>query len=132
MQSESRFKSANGNKSIKTNWLNHTSAFEEFSCQEKFLSSAFLFSLSTQKPQPEKVADDMLITRYLFSKVLPVIGMNVCQNALWVSINYIENLRACPNNHVSFRFSSLFPIILVKFEEDRSIFTVLQVFEKCM
>ncbi|KAG6525426.1 ATP-dependent DNA helicase Q-like 4A isoform X1 [Zingiber officinale] len=69
MQSESRFKSANGNKSIKTNWFNHTSAFEEFSCQEKFLSSAFLFSLSTQKPQSEKGADDMLITRSVACKI---------------------------------------------------------------
>ncbi|XP_077238725.1 DNA helicase (RECQl4A) isoform X2 [Tasmannia lanceolata] len=42
-------------KSPKVNWLHHVDALENFSCQNKFLSSNFHFSLSTQKPFAEGV-----------------------------------------------------------------------------
>lgn len=54
-------------KPTKVNWSNHASYFEGFSFQDKFLTSAFLFSLSTQKPQPEKRADEISCTRFVFS-----------------------------------------------------------------
>ncbi|XP_061337155.1 ATP-dependent DNA helicase Q-like 4A [Gastrolobium bilobum] len=38
----------------KLNWLNHANAHDNFSCQAKFLSSNFLFSLPTQKPSYEE------------------------------------------------------------------------------
>lgn len=34
----------------KVNWTQHATAHENFSCQDKFLTSNFLFSLPTQKP----------------------------------------------------------------------------------
>ncbi|XP_068658889.1 ATP-dependent DNA helicase Q-like 4A isoform X2 [Aristolochia californica] len=37
----------------KVNWSAHANALENFSAQDKFLSSKFLFSLSTQKPSGE-------------------------------------------------------------------------------
>ncbi|XP_038989126.1 ATP-dependent DNA helicase Q-like 4A [Phoenix dactylifera] len=46
-------------KPPKVNWLHHVAAFENFSCQEKFLNSNFLFSLSPQKPRPEESAEGM-------------------------------------------------------------------------
>uniref|UniRef100_A0A5B7ATW1 DNA 3'-5' helicase n=1 Tax=Davidia involucrata TaxID=16924 RepID=A0A5B7ATW1_DAVIN len=42
-----------GVKSPKVNWLQHANAHDKFSSQNKFLSSNFLFSLSTQKPCAE-------------------------------------------------------------------------------
>lgn len=35
----------------KVNWTQHASALDNFSSQKKFLSSNFLLSLETQKPQ---------------------------------------------------------------------------------
>ncbi|XP_022863339.1 ATP-dependent DNA helicase Q-like 4A [Olea europaea var. sylvestris] len=46
---EDDFKSAN--KLPKINWLQHANAHNNFLCQDKYLSSNFLFSLSTQKPR---------------------------------------------------------------------------------
>ncbi|XP_041012179.1 ATP-dependent DNA helicase Q-like 4A [Juglans microcarpa x Juglans regia] len=40
-------------KLLKVNWSQHANAHENFSCQNKFLSSNFLFSLSSQKPCAE-------------------------------------------------------------------------------
>lgn len=37
----------------KVNWLQHVNAIDNFSCQDKFLSSSFLFSLEPQKPPTE-------------------------------------------------------------------------------
>lgn len=68
MHNRTKLKSANEDKSPKVNWCNHASAFEDFSCQDKFLSSGFLFSLPTQKPQTQKSVDQMLCTRYDCSK----------------------------------------------------------------
>lgn len=47
----------------KVNWEQHATALEKFSCQYKFLSSNFLFSLPTQKPHPEINDKEMLSTR---------------------------------------------------------------------
>ncbi|XP_054776776.1 ATP-dependent DNA helicase Q-like 4A isoform X1 [Prosopis cineraria] len=38
----------------KVNWLDHASAHENFSCQNRFLTFNFLFSLPTQKPSSEE------------------------------------------------------------------------------
>lgn len=37
----------------RVNWLQHASAHDNFSSQEKFLTSNFLFSLEAQKPHTE-------------------------------------------------------------------------------
>ncbi|XP_020593878.1 ATP-dependent DNA helicase Q-like 4A isoform X2 [Phalaenopsis equestris] len=50
-------------KPPKVNWVQHATALENFSSQYKFLSSNFLFSLSTQKPRPESNDREMLSTR---------------------------------------------------------------------
>ncbi|PKA62531.1 ATP-dependent DNA helicase Q-like 4B [Apostasia shenzhenica] len=52
-------------KPTKVNWAQHAAAFENFSCQDKFLGSNFLFSLSTQKPQPEGTCEEMLASFHL-------------------------------------------------------------------
>lgn len=39
----------------KVNWLQHANAHDNFSSQNKLLSSNFLFSLSSQKPPAEGV-----------------------------------------------------------------------------
>ncbi|WOL11143.1 hypothetical protein Cni_G19904 [Canna indica] len=69
MHNTSRFKPSNDERIPKVNWSDHASAFEDFSCQDKFLSSSFLFSLPTQKPQPNTSVDEMLCTRPLGCKV---------------------------------------------------------------
>ncbi|XP_057812339.1 ATP-dependent DNA helicase Q-like 4A [Salvia miltiorrhiza] len=43
--------SSDGGTNCKFNWSEHAKAHNNFSCQDKFLSSKFLFSLSSQKPQ---------------------------------------------------------------------------------
>ncbi|XAR56334.1 DNA helicase [Bertholletia excelsa] len=45
--------SIHGDKHPKVNWLQHTNAHDNFSTQNKFLSTNFLYSLSTQKPCSE-------------------------------------------------------------------------------
>ncbi|KAG0503947.1 hypothetical protein HPP92_004019 [Vanilla planifolia] len=47
----------------KTNWEQHAAAFENFSCQHKFLSSNFFYSLPKQKPGPKLGEEEMLSTR---------------------------------------------------------------------
>ncbi|ONK58030.1 uncharacterized protein A4U43_C09F7220 [Asparagus officinalis] len=42
-----------GEKLPKVNWQQHAAAFDNFTCQDKYLSSGFLYSLESQKPQPE-------------------------------------------------------------------------------
>uniref|UniRef100_A0A1D1XKM2 DNA 3'-5' helicase n=1 Tax=Anthurium amnicola TaxID=1678845 RepID=A0A1D1XKM2_9ARAE len=42
-------------KAPKVNWSHHANAHENFSRQDKFLSSNFLFSLPTQKPSAERM-----------------------------------------------------------------------------
>ncbi|URE10634.1 RQC [Musa troglodytarum] len=69
MHNRTKLKSGNEDKSPKVNWCNHASTFEDFSCQDKFLSSGFLFSLPTQKPQTQKSVDRMLCTRSIARKV---------------------------------------------------------------
>lgn len=44
------------------NWLQHANAHDNFSCQAKFLSSNFLFSVPTNKPSNEGAASG----RYAF------------------------------------------------------------------
>ncbi|KAG0499749.1 hypothetical protein HPP92_004440 [Vanilla planifolia] len=46
----------------KTNWEQHAAAFEN-SCQHKFLSSNFFYSLPKQKPGPKLGEEEMLSTR---------------------------------------------------------------------
>lgn len=52
--------SASGEKCPRTNWSQHVKAHANFSNQDKFLSSNFLFSLSTQKP----CLEDAMAVRY--------------------------------------------------------------------
>ncbi|XP_072962259.1 ATP-dependent DNA helicase Q-like 4A isoform X2 [Typha angustifolia] len=54
--------SSHNDKPTKINWMHHAAAFENFSCQDKFLSSSFLYSLPTQKPRAES-ADRMIAVR---------------------------------------------------------------------
>lgn len=54
-----------GTKLPKTNWQHHAAAFEDLSCQGKYLSSGFLFSLPSQKPCAEERAEGVSSTRYI-------------------------------------------------------------------
>ncbi|KAI3990902.1 hypothetical protein MKX01_026086 [Papaver californicum] len=47
-------------KSPKLNWTQHASAHNGFQCQNKFLSSTFLYSLPTQKPSSEGIPCERL------------------------------------------------------------------------
>ncbi|KAI4296227.1 hypothetical protein L6164_036202 [Bauhinia variegata] len=56
-QSESSKGVTGDDKFPKVNWLQHASAHDNFSCQNKFLSSNFLFALPTQKPCSKEATD---------------------------------------------------------------------------
>ncbi|KAL6964391.1 DNA helicase [Sarracenia purpurea var. burkii] len=53
--------STRGDKPPKVNWLQHANAHDNFSTQKKFLSSNFLYSLSTQKPCTEASTSSRLM-----------------------------------------------------------------------
>ncbi|XP_020110076.1 ATP-dependent DNA helicase Q-like 4A isoform X2 [Ananas comosus] len=58
-----------GTKLPKTNWQHHAAAFEDLSCQGKYLSSGFLFSLPSQKPCAEERAEGVSSTRHVACKI---------------------------------------------------------------
>lgn len=62
-------------KSPKVNWLHHVKAHDNFACQEKFLSSNFLFSLPAQKPSDER----MHRTRSLFRHAPILFSLSLCR-----------------------------------------------------
>lgn len=52
------------NKLPRVNWPQHANAIEGSSSKDDFLSSSFLFSLPTQRPNPEANREGMLSLRY--------------------------------------------------------------------
>jgi len=66
------------NKLPRVNWPQHANAIEGSSSKDDFLSSSFLFSLPTQRPNPDANREGMLSLRYalIFAKQ---IGYRLCQ-----------------------------------------------------
>lgn len=70
-----------GDMNCKFNWSEHAKAHNNFLSQDKFLSSNFLFSLSTQKPQVDAAMD----VRYIIHSVVFLLKVGTIFR-IWSSI----------------------------------------------
>lgn len=52
-----------GEKATRVNWPHHANAIQDLSSKDNFLSTGFLFSLPTQRPNPEANPEGMLSLR---------------------------------------------------------------------
>ncbi|KAL3538533.1 hypothetical protein ACH5RR_001899 [Cinchona calisaya] len=73
------------NRLPKNNWSQHANAHNNFSSQDKFLSSSFLFSLSAQKPR----VDEVMIARLQF-KVQNVRMHSPELEKVWKALSSLE------------------------------------------
>ncbi|KAL2460513.1 ATP-dependent DNA helicase Q-like 4A [Abeliophyllum distichum] len=74
------------NKLPKVNWLQHANAHNNFLSQDKFLSSIFLFSLPTQKPQ----IDETMNARSVVFRVQDVRMHNAQVEKAWQLLSSLQ------------------------------------------